>query len=399
MRWSISILALLLFIGTAQAQEKEAARPQIGLPVQQAGALLKQRKYKDALAKLATADAVPNKTPYERYIIEGTRASIDQASGDIPGTIKALHEVLATGVLPAQDAIIRLQAIVQLEYQAKDYAGVIADTNRYYQQGGTVDTPRQLQVQAYYLQGDYANAARAIQTIVQSDSRAGKKPDENLLLTWLNSDFQQKSEAGRIDALKALVTYYPKPQYWSDLIAAVSKQPSFAADRLALDLDRIKLATGAMTSAGDYMDAAQLALLGGFAGEAKSFLDKGYAAGVLGKDAQADREKRLADMAGQQAADGSKKLDQQAQAATDAAALDKLGQTYAGYGQNDKAIAAYRQALQKGGAPHPGDVQLHLGIAELAAGQKAAARETLGGVAGNDGTKDLAQLWLLQARA
>lgn len=389
----------LASVGTAHAQE--TARPEIGKSVEQAGQLLKQKKYKDALAKLAAADQVPDKTTYERYVIEGTRAAVDQAAGDYPGTIKALRAVLATGMLPPQEVLSRLMTLVQLDYQVKDYVAVINDANRYYQEGGAADEPRLLQVQSYYTQHDFANAARAIHLILDTDQKAGKKPDENLLLTLLNSAYQQKDEAGRIDALERLAWFYPKPQYWSDLIAAVAKKPGFAS-RLTLDLDRLKIATGAATAASDYMDAAQLALLAGLPAEAKALLDKGYAAGVLGKDAGADREKRLADMAAQQAADAAKTLDRQASQAGTAAngvAAEKLGETYASYGQYDKAIAAYSQAIQKGGMQNPEDAKLHLGMAYLAAGQKDKARETLSGVGGADGTRDLAQLWLIAGAA
>lgn len=399
MRWLVSIVALILVVGAAQAQaqEKQTARPQVGQPVQQAGELLKERRFKDALAKLAAADAVPDKTPYERYVIDGTRAAVDLGSGDYPGAIKALQAVLATGILSGQDALVRLQTVVQLEYQVKDYPAVVADANRYYQQGGTGDLARQLQAQAYYLQNDFADASKTLHAVLQEDDKAGKKPDENLLLTLLNSEFQQKDQAGRIDTLKRLVALYPKPQYWSDLLAAIGKQPGFA-DRLNLDLDRLKLATGAMTAANDYMEAAQLALLDSLPGDAKAFLDKGYATGALGKDAEAGRETRLATMVSQQVANGSKALPQQASAATDANSLERLGETYASYGEYDQAIAAYARALQLGKLTHPEDTKLHLGLAQLSGGHKAKAKDTLGGVGGNDGTRDLAQLWLIHAQ-
>ncbi len=402
MRRYIFLLIPLLTVmsGATFAQETQTARPEVGQPVAQASQLLKDKKYKEALQKLAAADGVPNKTAYERYVIEGTRAAIDLNSGDDRGAIKALEAVLATGILSPQDALIRVQALVQLDYQVKDYPATIAAANRYYQQGGTADEPRLLQAQAYYQQSDFADAAKTVRAILQADAKAGKKPDENLLLTLVSSEYQQKNEAGRIEALERLVVLYPKPQYWTDLLAAVAKQPGFATDRLALDLDRLKLVTGTMNSANDYMEAAQLALLAGLPGDAKAILDKGYAAGVLGKDAQADREKRLATMAVQQAGDDSKTLAQQESDAAKAAnglAWEKLGEAYASYGQDDKAIAAYNQALQKGGLQHPDDAKLHLGIAELVTGQKAKARETLSGVASGDGTKDLAQLWMIQA--
>lgn len=389
-----ALLSLSLAIATVSAQERQTARPQIGQPVEQAGQLLKAKKYKEALARLAAADAVANKTAYERYVIEGMRAAVDQASGDYPGTIKALQAVLATGLLPPAEALLRLETLVQLDYQVKAYPQVVADAERYYQQGGTAAEPRQLEAQAYYMEGDFANASRVLRAIVQADDKAGKKPDENLLLTLLNSEYQQKDEAGRVATLTRLIALYPKAQYWSDVLTAVARQPGFA-DRLTLDLDRLKAATGAMTGADDYMEAAQLALLDGLPGDATALLDKGYAAGILGKDAQAAREQRLATMAAQQAVDAGKALAQQARAATTGPALAKLGDAYASAGQYASAVAAYNQALAKGGLDHPDDVRLHLGLAYLASGQKAEARAALSGVAGQDGSRALAQLWLI----
>ncbi|HEX3971307.1 MAG TPA: hypothetical protein VHX19_08280 [Stellaceae bacterium] len=401
MRWVFVIVAFLFFTSAAFAQEKATARPEVGQPVAQAGRLLQEKNYKEALQKLAAADAVPDKTPYERYVIEGTRAAIDLNSGDDRGAIKALEAVLATGILSPQDALVRIQALVQLDYKAKDFPATIAAANRYYQQGGTADEPRLLQAQAYYQQGDFAGAAKTARAILQADEKAGKKPDENLLLMLVSSEYQQKNEAGRIDALERLVALYPKPPYWTDLLAAVAQQPGFATDRLALDLDRLKVATGAMKGAGDYMEAAQRALLAGLPGDAKAILDQGYAAGVLGKDTQADREKRLAAMAAQQAGDDSKTLAQQESDAAKAAnglAWEKLGEAYASYGQYDKAIAAYSQALQKRGLQRPDDARLHLGIAYLAKGDAVHARVALAAVRGDDGTRALARLWLIHGK-
>lgn len=402
MRRIIVVAISLLFTTVSFAQEKQTARPQVGQPVAQAGQLLKDKKFKEALQKLAVADAVPNKTAYERYVIEGTRAAIDLNSGDDRGAIKALDAALATGILSPQDALLRIQALVQLDYKVADYPAAIAAASRYYQQGGTADEPRLLQAQAYYQEGDFAGAARTVRAILQADEKAGKKPDKNLLLTLVSSEYQQKNEAGHIDALERLVAFYPKPQYWTDLLAAVATTPGFAADRLALDLYRLKLANGAMSGANDYMEAAQLALLAGLPGDAKAILDKGYAAGTLGKDVQAEREKRLAAMAATQANDDGKTLAQQESDAVKAAngiAWEKLGEAYASYDQYDKAIAAYQKALQKGSLQHPDDATLHLGVAYLASGQRAKAQETLSAVAGGDGTRALAQLWLIDAKA
>jgi tetratricopeptide (TPR) repeat protein len=391
--------SLAMALPSFAADPKMTARPQIGQPVQDAVQLLKQKKYKEALDRLRAADAVADKTPYETYVIEGTRAAIDQSSGDLAGAIKALEAVLATNILPAPDALARVQALAQLNYQVKNYPQAIADADRYYHEGGTDDGLHLLTAQAYFLENDFPDATKAIRAILMADDKAGKRPDENLLVMLLNSEFQQKNEAGRIDALQRLVVAYPKPAYWTDLLAAIQKKPGFAA-RLELDVDRLMLATGIMATADQYMEAAQLALQDGLPGDAKTFLDRGYAAGILGKGTGADREARLATMAKSQAADDVKTLGQSESDADKAGSGDawvKLGDAYASYGQSDKAIAAFQKGIQKGGLKTPEDARLHLGLAYLASGQKPKAKDTLGAVGGSDGVRDLAQLWLVEA--
>ncbi|HZB91141.1 MAG TPA: hypothetical protein VE397_06865, partial [Stellaceae bacterium] len=73
----------------------------------------------------------------------------------------------------------------------------------------------------------------------------------------------------------------------------------------------------------------------------------------------------------------------------------RLGDAYASYGRYPEAIAAFQQGLGKGGLDHPEEAKLHLGIAWLAAGERAKAASMLESVAGEGGARDLAQLWLM----
>jgi len=56
------------------------------------------------------------------------------------------------------------------------------------------------------------------------------------------------------------------------------------------------------------------------------------------------------------------------------------------------------QALKMGGFKRAEDARLHLGVAQLLAGRKTKAMETLGAVKGTDGTAEIARLWILLAR-
>ena len=59
--------------------------------------------------------------------------------------------------------------------------------------------------------------------------------------------------------MEKLVTYYPKKEYWVDLLSRLQRKPNFS-DRLSLDTYRLSLATGSMSAPADYMEMAQLAL-------------------------------------------------------------------------------------------------------------------------------------------
>src|SRR5439155_1284176 len=80
------------------------------------------------------------------------------------------------------------------------------------------------------------------------------------------------------------------------------------AARLALDVARLKIETGTMRTANEYLEAAQLSLIDGFPAEAARIIDKGYAAGLLGSGPEAARHKRLKDMAARSLAEDRKSL-------------------------------------------------------------------------------------------
>lgn len=395
-----ALLVGVAFLAPSQGADEQTAREQVGKPVQQAQALLRQKKYDEALARLKTADAVPNKSPYETYIIAETRAVTLIDSGDYRGAVNALDVVLATRVLPPADAAKRLLSITQLDYQLKDFPRAVVDAQRYYKEGGRDPEPRRLMAQSYFLQNDFADAAQTIRQVLAGNERDGRPPDEQLLLSLAGSEFKLKHQDGYIDALERLVAAHPKHQYWADLCRAVQQKPGFAPV-LRLDLDRLEIAAGAMDTAEQYVDAAERALERGFPGDAKAFLDKGFSASVLGKGPGAGRQKRLARAAKSQSDDDQHGLAAQAneaRAAVNGQSLAKLGEAYASYGRNDDAIIALTGALKKGGLTRPQDTTLHLGVAYLRAGRRREAQTVLSGVTGADGVKDLAQMWLILSK-
>ena len=380
-------------VGSASAQAQEAIRAEVGKPLQAARDLYKQGKYKEALVKLREAEAVPNRTASENHLIEQMRAAIASQAGDTEQAIKASQALIASGKLSEAERAKHAASLASLYYRNKDYANAAKWANEALKANPGDATMRSLMIQSYYQAGDLQAASHEALADVQAAEKAGRAPPEDRLQLLANVASKGADRAAYVQALERLVAYYPKREYWADLLRRIESKPGFS-NRLTLDVYRLRLATKTLDTANDYSEAAQLALQQGQAAEGKKILDEGFAAGVLGKGAEADRQKRLLTLASQRAADAPKDLaTAEAEGAEDPNALVRVGMAYTGLGQYDKGIALMQKGLGKPGLKNPEDARLHLGIAYLRAGNRTKAVETLKAVKGTDGAADLARLW------
>ncbi len=384
----------------AAAMAQEAVRPEVGKPLAAASNLMRSGKHREALAKTREADAVGGKSAYESFVVDRMMGFAAASAGDAQTAAKALQSAMDSGKMSGSEKLTAMEALVSAYYRAKDFKGAAAWADRYTRAGGTNAQITGLSAQLRYMSGDSAGAARELNAQVAGDIKAGRKPSEEKLQLLANAYLNQKNTDGYLATLEKLVTYYPKPSYWTDVISRVSRKTGFA-DRLALEVYRLKFATNNMASVEDYMQMAQLAMQEGFNAEGKKVVEKGFAANVLGQGTQAERQKRLLDLANKRVATEAAtfaQLEKEANASADGSLLVNLGMSLVGAGQTAKGIAMMEQGIQKGGLKRPEDSKLRLGIAYLMAGQKPKAVQMLKTVQGKDGTADVARLWTLHAQ-
>ena len=152
--------------------------------------------------------------------------------------------------------------------------------------------------------GDYAAIARdAAGASGSPPGGQGQRPSEADLLRL--ADAQQR---GNLPGYAAR---------WTKLAYLLSEEgllgrragPPAAQERLRrplpLDVMRLKLASGTMTKTEDFMEMAQLALQAGYPAEATRSSSAAMPAAALGTGAEAERHKRLRDLADKQFAESS----------------------------------------------------------------------------------------------
>lgn len=395
---SLALTSLTLALGSAPASAAEGMRAEIGRPLQQAAELIKAGKGREALAKVREAEAVPNRTPAEQLTLDRMKAAAAQRAGDPAAALQALESLhpRTSGAEAGQIA----EQIASSYAQSKNIPKASEWAARAQQAGNNSASLKQLQAYLQGASGDYAAVARDAAAAVAAAEQAGRKPDEGELLRLADAQQRSGNAAGQIATLEKLLANYPKKDYWSALLARLPRKPNFG-DRFALDVLRLRLATGTLSKGEDFMEMAQLALQAGLPFEAVRIVDQGFSSKALGSGPEADRHKRLRDLAQKKSEEAKSAMAAQASEAASQKTGDDLvrvGYALVSQGDADKGIALIEQGIAKGGLKRPEDAKLRLGMAQLSR-NKARAAQTLRGVGGNDGAADIARLWIIAGGA
>lgn len=378
-------------IGLAPVHAAEAVRAEIGKPLQAAQALMKQGKHKDALAKLREADKVANKTANESFLIERVRASAASSAGDYDTAAKSFEALIASGKLSASERSQFSEGLIGIYMRAGDLNKANEAIQRQLKNG---DDPklRAYLLQNYYKQGNIA----ALETELRAAEKSGRM-NEDMLGMLANIQLKKNDKVGYVNTIEKLAANYPKAQYWNDLLNRVQGKPGFSG-RLAVDVYRLKLANNLMKKPSEFMEMAQLVLQAKAPAEALKVIDKGYKSGALGTGPDAERHKRLKDLAEKNLADQNKgvaALEAEYTAAKDNDSLVALGYSLVQSGQADKGLKMMEAAIKAGNLRYAEEAKLRLGEAYAVAGKKQQAISTLRTVSGKEGTADLARYWIM----
>lgn len=234
--------AALVLAAPAQAATVSA---KVGPLLKEAQAMIAAKNYAGAKAKLNEADALKS-TPDDAAIINQFRSAISISSADpnTPGGAKAKF---------AQD------------YNAGKFKDVIADAE-YLKKNNVFDAQSQLIVgQAYYKAADYAGCVKYTKSLGSG---------ETALALQARCAYEVGDDVSQRAALEQLVARTGKSEYWVGLLK-LGERARGLSDHNTLDLNRLRLLTGAASTKDDYISLAQFALQFGFAAEALSVMDKG----------------------------------------------------------------------------------------------------------------------------
>lgn len=395
----------LLSSTTAQAAEAAANKvttKAVAEPLKKAQEAMKNKQWDAALAAIKQAQASEKKTPFEAYQIDEFLGYVLIQQKKFTEAAPVFERMINSGFLPPEQIDDRTKTVAQLYFQVKDYKKSAEWAKKWLDKHPGQEEMAVLLGQSYYVMNDYKNAATTMSGVVNNAEKGGRTPQENWLQIVLSSQFKLDNKDGIADALKKLVRYYPKAEYWENLLDIYRRKDT--SDRVTLGYYRLMNDVGTLKQADDYVEMAQLAIDAGVPGEAQMVVEKGVQSGTLKSDdktTQGRYDRLLASAKKSATADQAQlaQLAKEAEKATSGQALVGLGQAYLSYGKYDEAIDALKKGIAKAGVTDADEAQISLGIAYLRKGQKDQARQAFKAVKAESKWHDLAELWDVRSQA
>jgi len=396
----IAVIALAP-ASSAFAQAKQQPSRAAAKPLKAAGDALRAKKYDVVAAKLKEVEALPERSPYDEFLVHEMQGFLDVHAKNYAAAEKDLEAVLNSGFVNQSEVPNRVRELAVLNLTLKDYSKAIDYGTRAVKGGYADDNTYGVLEQAYYLKGDHKATLRYVGDFVDAEIKAGKTPKERSLKTIMSTCVAMKDQACETRAFERLVSYYPKGDYWANLLNSLFTNEDYKPDEPRLQLYRLAFDVNVLKNPADFTEMAQLDMDQGAAGEAVRVLQKGMDANVFTEQRDKDKNGRLLAAAQKRAAADQANLAQLATqpASTPTGQKDvSLGVVLLSYQQYPQAIDALSRALKTGGLASAPSAQLLLGIAELKSGNKEGAIKTFRTVKGDPKFERLANLWALHAR-
>lgn len=385
------VAALMSATAATSAMAADKVSPAVGKPLSEASKAMQAKDYQTALTSIQAAQAVPDQTPYDTYMINKFLAMAEINLKNIDAAVKPSEDAADSPAMPDEDKKDMLRNALILSANAKDYQKSIVYGQKLEQINALDDQGAATMGVAYYNLKDATNAKVYAQKSIDMAKAAGKQPNEAAMQIVMSA--QAATDQGAAEStLEQIVSTYNRPDDWDQLVNVSLLKGMANAD--ALNLFRLLYLQGPMKSGDDYTTMASLAESLRNYVEARNVLQAGVTAGKISAGAE------MSKVRGEAAAD--EKIINQAIAA---AAKSKKGedsmqiaQDLWGYGRYADVESIATAAKAKGGIKDPGEADVLIGIAQIAQGKYDAGIATLGHVNGNTPRMRTAHLWTIYAQ-
>jgi Tfp pilus assembly protein PilF len=373
----------------------------IAKPMTAAQEAMKAKRWQEVLTRVRESEAVPGgKSAFDQYYMSEFRGYAYHNLRQDADAARELENALNSPCMPEAKKADRYKALVGLYTSLKNYPKAIDYANR----GLKLQRDPDLQValaQAYYQSGNNKEAARVMNEVLEG---SGKPKEQHLLLVRAACEKAgDKACVSRV--FEKLVVYYPKTEYWQNLMKAL-RQQSDVDDIQALNVMRLALQVNVLKDPEQFKEMAQLAMEEKLSCEAQTVLEQGFTKKIFVEARDIDVNKRLLTAAQKEVAAEKAALAKNEAAGKSAATGDglvKVGAQYLTCGDAAKGTQLIQAGITKGSiakgdpkeAERVDEAYVLLGMGYLKSDNKAEAAKAFRAVKRDPTMVRIAKLWLL----
>jgi tetratricopeptide (TPR) repeat protein len=363
---------------------------------------MKAKKWQESLSKMKEAEAVAfNRSAFDNYTIAQFRAYIYSSTRQEADAARELENQLNSPCMPESKKADALKNLVGLYTNLRNYPKAIDYGNRALKLSRDPDL-MVFVAQAYYQSGNNKAAADMMKQVLD---QGGGRPKEQQLLLVRAACEKAGNNACVSEAYEKLVVYYPKPEYWQNLMKSLRASPDLD-DIQAHNVMRLALYVNVLKDPDQFKEMAQLGIEEKLSCEATTVLEQGFAKKVFVEQRDIDVNKRLLAAAQKEVATEKAALPKNEAAAKSAAtgdALVKVGAQHLACGDAAKGAELIQAGIAKGSigkgdpkeAERVDEAYMLLGMAQLKNNNKAEAAKSFRAVKKDPTMVRIAKLWLL----
>jgi tetratricopeptide (TPR) repeat protein len=344
-----------------QTKQRQAVGQQCGKVLEGVQELTEKESWAQAQQALQGASAC--KTSYEKSQVFNFLGYVYYSQDKYKEAINAYNSMIKEPDADDSQVINTRYTIAQLYLVLEDYPAAIRELEAWMKVSPTVNADAKvLLAQAYYQTERKKDALRLVEEAIAEQESKGNLPKEGWwglqrVIYYENEDYKRV-----VDILKKLIKHYPSFSYWrqlggmygelnQEINQLVATELSYLAGQLDEERQLISLAYMYMGASAPFMGAR--------------IIEKGMKEGKIKRTGENLEVLGLAWQQGNDAKRALPVLEEAAQSANKGVIYARLSGVYLDLDDNEKAVAAARNAINRGGVDRLDITYMNLGNALL----------------------------------
>lgn len=341
-------------------------------------------------------------TPDDKLALGGMMFNAGITGKDYPLQLKGAELMLASGKVKPEEVgrfnLVAFQIANELgQYdKARSYLQKAIDLN--YSAPNVTSADLQLNMaESYFAEQRFQEGLKYLSDAIDAKKAAGQPVDAKWYRRGVSIAYSNEIVPEVYDFVEHWVSDYPTPENWRDAVNLTRNLNEFEGPVL-LDLLRLGKKVGTLKEKNDYVFYIESADPRRLPSEVKAVIDEAYAAGVIPKGSDSWVEEQYKTVNGLVVQDKAALPSLERDANAPAAKLRTIiaaGDTFLSYGEYAKAAGFYERSLSQPDVDRNLSLT-RLGIAQIGAGDFAAAQATFAKVEGI--RAPIARLWSAYAQ-